>query len=231
MKFTFTAATLISLFGSALAFTNPIGKSQTTLSSLKMAYTTPEKSKSVPFLNKNPLLDGSMPGDVGFDPFFLADSGELLYNYREAEIKHCRLAMLAAAGWPISELLQRPLANTFGLQPVVDANDKVPSVLNGGLERTDLKFFLATLAFASFLEAAAIHKRQVNPDYFPGNLNFDPLGLYPKDESGQKAMQLAEVKNGRLAMIAITAFAFQEFVSNQAVINETPEFFKPFFSW
>jgi hypothetical protein len=94
MKFTFTAATLISLFGSALAFTNPIGKSQTTMSSLKMADTTPEKSKSVPFLNKNPLLDGSMPGDVGFDPFFLADSGELLYNYREAEIKHCRLAML-----------------------------------------------------------------------------------------------------------------------------------------
>jgi len=59
-----------------------------------MADVSPEKSKSVPFLQKNPLLDGSMPGDVGFDPFFLADGEELLFNYREAEIKHCRLAML-----------------------------------------------------------------------------------------------------------------------------------------
>ena len=123
------------------------------------------------------------------------------------------------------------MANTFGLQPVVDSSEKAPSILNGGLERTDLKFFLAALAFASFLEAASIHKRRVNPDYFPGNLGFDPLGLYPKDGKGQKAMQLAEVKNGRLAMIAITAFAFQEYVSNQAVVNETPGFFKPFFFW
>lgn len=123
------------------------------------------------------------------------------------------------------------MANSFGLQPVVDANEKAPSVLNGGLERTDLKFFLAALAFASFLEAASIHKRRVNPDYFPGNLNFDPLGLYPQDEQAQKVRQLAEVKNGRLAMIAITAFAVQEFVSNQAVINETPGFFKPLFFW
>jgi hypothetical protein len=123
------------------------------------------------------------------------------------------------------------LAKTFGLQPVVDANEKVPSVLNGGLEKTDLKFFLGALAFASFLEAAAIHKRRVNPDYYPGNLGFDPLEFMPKDDEAKKIRQLAEIKNGRLAMIAISAFAFQEYVSNQAVINETPAFFKPFFSW
>jgi len=111
----------------------------------------------------------------------------------------------------------------------VDANDKAPSILNGGLDKTNLGFFAGALLFASFVEAAAIHKRKVNLAYFPGNLDFDPLGLYPKDEAGQKKMQLAEVKNGRLAMIAITAFAFQEYVSNQAVINETPAFFKPFF--
>ena len=35
------------------------------------------------------------------------------------------------------------------------------------------------------------------------------------------------LRTGRLAMIAITAFAFQEFVSNVGVINETPLFFKP----
>lgn len=33
--------------------------------------------------------------------------------------------------------------------------------------------------------------------------------------------------SGRLAMIAITAFAFQEFVQEYAVINQTPSFFMP----
>jgi len=51
--------------------------------------------------------------------------------------------------------------------------------------------------------------------------------LYPKDEKGKKWMQTAEIKNGRLAMIAITAFAAQEFVSHVAIIDETPFFFKP----
>ena len=42
--------------------------------------------------------------DVGFDPLGFAKNKEDLLNYREAEIKHARLAMLAAAGWPLSEL-------------------------------------------------------------------------------------------------------------------------------
>lgn len=66
-------------------------------------------------------------------------------------------------------------------------------------------------------------------DYFPGNLGVDPFGLYPKDKEGQMRVQLQEIKNGRLAMLAISAFAFQEYVSNLGVVEETPIFFKPFF--
>lgn len=40
-------------------------------------------------------------------------------------------------------------------------------------------------------------------DRMPGDFGFDPLGLYPTDPEKQKQMQLAELKNGRLAMIAI----------------------------
>lgn len=40
----------------------------------------------------NPVLDGSIPGDVGFDPLGLAKTKEDLYNYREAELKHARLS-------------------------------------------------------------------------------------------------------------------------------------------
>merc|ERR1712151_986633 len=40
-------------------------------------------------------------------------------------------------------------------------------------------------------------------------------------------MQTAEIKNGRLAMLAITGFCFQEVVTHIAVVDQTPIFFKP----
>lgn len=39
-------------------------------------------------------------------------------------------------------------------------------------------------------------------------------------------MLAKELRNGRLAMIAITAFAAQEFVTNTGVVDQTPVFFK-----
>lgn len=135
--------------------------------------------------------------------------------------------MLAAAGWPISEWLDRPLADSVGAAPVVDAANRAPSVLNGGLEKTPGIYWIVALGFAAFVECANIQIRRNNPDtYFPGNLKFDPLGLYPKDEAGQKKMQLKEIKNGRLAMIAITAFAFQEALAKTAVIDQKIHFFE-----
>jgi light-harvesting complex II chlorophyll a/b binding protein 4 len=52
---------------------------------------------------------------------------------RDAEIKHSRLAMLAAAGWPLSELWHKEIANIIGLDSILASADKAPSVLNGGL--------------------------------------------------------------------------------------------------
>jgi len=188
----------------------------------------PEMSAALPFMTRPAALDGSMVGDVGFDPLGFAKSKEDLFNYREAEIKHGRLAMLAAAGWPISELFDRKIANLIGAPAVVDASDRVPSVLNGGLGKISPVYWVACLLAAGAIDLIQNDKASKNEDgYFAGNLGFDPLGLYPKDAAGQERMQLTELKNGRLAMIAITAFAFQEFVTNLGVINETPIFFKP----
>ena len=61
--------------------------------------------------------------------------------------------------------------------------------------------------------------------YLPGDFGLR-LG-YPSDEAGQNRMQLSEIKNGRLAMIAVFGFAIQEFVSKQGVVDETPLFFFP----
>lgn len=66
----------------------------------------PEMSQSVPFLLRPKNLDG-MVGDIGFDPFGLAEIFPVKF-LREAEIKHGRVAMLAVVGWIVSEVVHLP---------------------------------------------------------------------------------------------------------------------------
>ena len=229
------AASLIALVGSASAFTTPMAKSQSALRMADVSEPMPEEeskpqlpkmSQSMPFMERPVALTGELAGDVGFDPLGFAKTEYDLRNYREAEIKHARLAMLAAAGWPLSELFDKPLAKTFGLQPALDAADRAPSILNGGLGKISPIYWVAVLAMAGAIDVFGI-KQSGKDGYVAGDLGFDPLGVYPKDAEGQKWMQTAELKNGRLAMIAITAFAAQEAVTKLGVVNETPFFFKP----
>lgn len=61
-----------------------------------------ERSAAIPFLKKPPALDGTLPGDVGFDPLGFSTTitelgGDLNY-VREAELMHGRQAMLATVG-------------------------------------------------------------------------------------------------------------------------------------
>jgi len=189
----------------------------------------PEMSQSMPFMKRPSALTGALAGDVGFDPFGFAKNEVDLNNYREAEVKHARLAMLAAAGWPLSELFDKKIASLLNMSPLLDSNDRVPSLLNGGLGQVSPLYWILCIGGAAAIEFFSVNRAQLKGDsYFPGNLGFDPIGMYPKDEAGQQRMQLAEIKNGRLAMIAISAFAFQEFVSNAGVVDETPLFFHPF---
>jgi hypothetical protein len=52
-------------------------------------------SISIPFVECPPALHNSdLAGNVGFDPLNFSKNKELLWEYREAEIKHARLAML-----------------------------------------------------------------------------------------------------------------------------------------
>ena len=41
--------------------------------------------------------------------------------------------MLAAAGWPMSEIWHKELSQAFDLPSVLNANGQAPSILNGGL--------------------------------------------------------------------------------------------------
>ena len=189
-------------------------------------------SVSLPFLKRPVMLDGTLPGDRGFDPFNFAYDADALQWYRTAEVKHARLAMLAAVGWPISELLDRKLAFLFNLKPLLVYQDRVPSVLNGGLDRTPGAYWAAALGVAFAIESLGFLKESkaanAGTQYTPGDFGFDPLGLAKgKSMEERKYKAEAELFNGRLAMLAITGFAIQEWWTQNSVINETPIFFKP----
>jgi hypothetical protein len=120
---------------------------------------------------------------------------EWLPWFREAELKHGRAAMLATVGFVVPEFVRVPgEAYSFEALPrVIDAHDALPDSM------------IQIFGWISFIEAVSF-PALANMNEFdrkPGDFSFDPLGLWPKDEEAQKAMQLKELKNGRLAMVGI----------------------------
>merc|ERR1711966_545331 len=58
-----------------------------------------DMSQALPFAPRPKLLDGTLAGDVGFDPFgFGGPDKESLISMREAEVKHARLASALNGG-------------------------------------------------------------------------------------------------------------------------------------
>jgi hypothetical protein len=231
---------MLSVLQSQLAFTAPVAPVQSSLSfaapvapmlrtrGLSMVADSQPPAAPVPLTSTMRVGDQTLAGDLNFDPFQLAETPERLAYYREAEIKHARLAMLAAAGWPLAELLNKPLSAAFGVESILTKNDQAPSVLNGGLGNVPAVYWALVLGLAIFVEAQSLDTQlnigKRDPNYIPGMLDFDPLGR------DSPMMRTAEITNGRIAMIAITAFALEEFISKTPVVAETPIFFKPIWS-
>lgn len=187
-----------------------------------------DMSASLPFLPRPALLDGSLPGDRGFDPFNFASDANALQWQRKAEMKHARLAMLATAGWVAAELFHTNIADKLGLAPLLASNDRVPSILNDGLSHAHFPaFWIATIATAAALEIGEVVDENKACKLNPSDYGFDPLNLGGKSDDQKMFVQEAEIFNGRLGMLAIVGFAVQEFVLKSAVIDQVPIFFKP----
>jgi hypothetical protein len=124
-------------------------------------------------------------------------------------------------------LWHRDIAAYFDAQPILDATGRAPSPFNGGLDRVPGPFWVTFFVLAALIEFRFLRVRR-QPGYkIPGDYGFDPLGLYPSDREGQRQRELAEIRNGRLAMVAIGTFAVQEWVHKLAIVELTPQFFKP----
>merc|ERR1711966_139656 len=158
----------------------------------------------------------------GFDPFgFGGPDKESLISMREAEVKHARLAMLAAVGWPLAELWDGSIASALGLPSALTSTGASPSLLNGGLDKIEPDYWV--------IVASVEAKEEKGKEYTPGDCGFDPLNLMPENKADRLAMQTKELKHGRIAMLAVLGYAAQEFFFSSPVTAETPFFFKPLF--
>jgi len=155
-------------------------------------------SKSVPFLPASPALEGYVGEEEGFDPIGMSLAYDIRW-LREAELKHCRVAMLAVVGWITTDLGFRVPGEPFANLSTIDAHDQM--VKFGSMPQM--------LVWAGYFEAfgflAIINMMEGKTDRKPGD--FGIRTWYPKDEKGQYEMQLKEVRNGRLAMLAFAGIA------------------------
>jgi hypothetical protein len=145
-----------------------------------------------------------------FDPVGFtegASEGKIRF-YREVELKHSRVAMLAALGFVVGEQFH----------PLWGGMIDVPSYI--AFQETPLQsFWPAVVVAISIAEVFSVFSFQspfggelwaIRTDYEPGDLGFDPLGLKPATAEGLKTMQTRELNNGRLAMIATAGMVGQE---------------------
>jgi len=187
-------------------------------------------------------------GDLGFDPLSIGKPENFAYM-REAEIKHGRLAMLAAVAWPLQEIVN-PIAvdalRSNGINAadvLLESGGASPSLLNGGLFQAEvLPAVLAFFAGCAALEQPDLENRKAQglawneyPKSFsgnfgrlPGNFGFDPLNLYrPLSSADKIGVQERELANGRVAMVAIATYVATEFFGQTTIVQATPALFEP----
>jgi len=172
-------------------------------------------------------LEAGMVGPVKglWDPFSLTTTvteGELLY-FREAELKHGRVCMLASLGFFVQEKFHPLFGGDIDV-PAIQSVTQAPLAL----------FWPAVLVAIGALEVPFIDRIDyatqslgftpaLKPGVVPGDIGFDPLGLKPKEPEEYLAMQNREILHGRLGMIAAAGMIAQELVTQSKLDCFTSE--------
>ena len=166
-------------------------------------------------------LPGSSAPLGFFDPLGFTKDMDLngVKRFREAEIMHGRVAMMATVGYLIGE--STPTI-TYGMNVHhTIANNQIPEVPGTVL----LPFFLAIniaealRASIGWVEPGLGPLFSLRESYYPGDIKFDPFGLKPKDAAEFANMQTKELNNGRLAMIAAAGMCVQEQINGKGILE------------
>jgi hypothetical protein len=171
-------------------------------------------------------LPGSVAPITEFDPFGLAKGKDLdtIKRWREAETQHSRVAMLAVIGLLTTEepIEFHPLfeAATKDIGPAIRHLDEVRAVEPTAFEY--LGIFIGSLEINRALNGWKKPSdtsvfQDLNEDYYPGDINFDPLGLKPEDPAKFAEIQTKELQNGRLAMLGIAGMVAQELLNGKEI--------------
>jgi hypothetical protein len=156
-------------------------------------------------------------GELNWDPAgFLEGKSELEVNrYREAELTHGRVGMLAALGFLVQEKFHPLFSGDGG--PAIDQIPQLPVwlwvVMAGGIGAAEA--YRINIAFRELDGEKLKAETALRPGYVPGQIGFDPLGLAPEDPAEFREMQEKELAHARLAMIAAAGFLAQEAVTKQ----------------
>jgi len=177
-------------------------------------------------------LPGSLAPVGNFDPLGLSSelTVEEVKRFREAEVTHGRVAMLASVGYLVGENFH-PL---FGGAITGPANSHL-----GQVQEVAPAFFFALALAIGISETTRALVGWVPPvtamttnyekgergafgallrdTYYPGDIGFDPLGLKPTDPKEFADIQTKELQNGRLAMLAVAGMCAQELVNGQTI--------------
>jgi len=165
------------------------------------------KSKSLPFLEAPPQLDGTYAGDAGFDPLNLSGYYSIKY-LREAEVKHGRICMLATLGFVATDNgIWAPGAPHVSSLGAHDATVKSGHMLL-------LLFVLAIPEALSYNAIAQMMSGET--DRQPGDYGIPYRFCKAGDVKTQERYKLAEITHGRAAMMGFSGMV------TQAALTEGP---------
>lgn len=177
-------------------------------------------------------LPGAIAPFGNFDPLGFTNDLPVqeVKRFREAEVTHGRVAMLATVGYLVAENFH-PLFNGAITGP---ANTHLAQVQ--ATAPFFFAFLTATIAISEFSRAntgwempkeamiknmdveGATWLSKLNDGYYPGDIGFDPLGLKPTDAKEFATMQEKELSNGRLAMLAAAGMIVQEQITHNPLL-------------
>jgi hypothetical protein len=137
--------------------------------------------------------------------------------YREVELKHGRVGMLAALGIVVGE----------SYHPLFGGDIDAPAFL--AFQQTPLQTFWPAVLVAiaipeifsvlSFNEVPGGESWSIRSEHESGNLGFDPFEMMPTDPEELKKMQTDELTNGRLGMLAAAGMIAQELATGSKLFD------------
>eukprot|EP00616_Rhizochromulina_sp_CCMP1243_P010097 CAMPEP_0118961968 /NCGR_PEP_ID=MMETSP1173-20130426/473_1 /TAXON_ID=1034831 /ORGANISM="Rhizochromulina marina cf, Strain CCMP1243" /LENGTH=206 /DNA_ID=CAMNT_0006910177 /DNA_START=30 /DNA_END=650 /DNA_ORIENTATION=+ len=172
--------------------------------------------RAAPAMKVDGLVGATAPFGY-FDPLGLSKGKTLdqMVTFREAELKHGRIAMAATLGWVVQPVFH-PLAKSCHVSNPTDPIKSLSEVPPVG--------WLQVFIFIGFLEFLGIQIKK-NPTYVPGDL-LGASELVDNTDVTWVKYQQKELNNGRLAMFAIMGFWIQDLLFQ----NTGDMLFKPLVS-